>query len=53
MYINKYLIIGLISAILFNGCSKPEVANNANGYISYTRYLDGNIRSFDIINDSK
>ena len=51
MYIIRY-IITVISIIFFSSCSKPELATNSNGYISYNQYLDGNIRSFDIINDT-
>ena len=51
MYISKYIIM-LILIILFNSCNQPEPASNAKGHIPYTQYLDGNIRSFDIINDT-
>ena len=51
MYIINYIIM-LMLIVLFNSCNQPEPINNATGYIPYTQYLDGNIRSFDIINDS-
>ena len=52
MYINKYIKLILIIVIIFNGCNNPEPASNSTGYIRYGRYLDGNIRSFDIMNDT-
>ena len=38
--------------VLFSSCNQPELASDANGHIQYLQYLDGNVRSFDIINDS-
>ena len=51
MYINKYIIMFML-IVLFSSCNQPELASDANGYIQYSQYLDGNVRSFDIINDS-
>jgi len=51
MYINKY-IIGIVMIALFNTCNEPDPINNSTGYIAYKQYLDGNVRSFDIINDT-
>ena len=45
MYINKFIkIILIVIVILAAGCDEPENPTN----IAYERYLDGNIRSFDI-----
>ena len=52
MYIKKYIKIILILMAVFNGCNKPKSFMDATGYISYDKYLDGNIRSFDIISDT-
>jgi len=46
MYIKKYIIMGLLSTLFFNSCNTP------NKSPIYQTYLDGNIRSFDIINDT-
>jgi len=46
MYINKILIFMII--ILLNACSEPQDSTS----IPYQRYLDGNVRSFDIYNDT-
>ncbi len=51
MYINKYIIAVIVIA-LFSNCNKPESIYDSNGYIAYDKYLDGNIRSFDVINDT-
>ena len=51
MYIKEYISIWIV-IILFNSCIDPEPISNSRGYIDYTQYLDGNIRSFDIINDT-
>ncbi len=51
MYINKYIIMFML-IVLFSSCNQPELASDANGHIQYLQYLDGNVRSFDIINDS-
>ena len=50
MYIKKYIVIFFV--IIFNGCSDYKAVDDLTGYVAYTQYLDGNIRSFDIINDS-
>ena len=52
MYINKYIFVLFILIISFNGCSNPEIASNSIKYFDYTSYLDGNIRAFDVINDT-
>ena len=50
MYIKKTILIFFV--LFFNACSEPKVFNDSTGYVAYTQYLDGNIRSFDIVNDS-
>ena len=51
MYINN-LIMVLGIALFVVGCNQPNIAGDSKGYIPYDKYLDGNVRSFDIINDS-
>ena len=48
MYINKTRILISIIIILVSACSEP----NDSTSIPYQRYLDGNIRSLDIFNDT-
>ena len=50
MYINKFtrILFIIVAAILFNSCSEPKGAP----YVPYEKYLDGNIRSFDMLNDT-
>ena len=49
MYINKFIkTICIVIAILATGCDEPENPTN----IAYAKYLDGNIRSFDMLNDT-
>ena len=54
MYISRYIAIFLVMILLIS-CNQQSSIQNATGYIigdAYSQYLDGNIRSFDIINDS-
>ena len=52
MYINKFIKIIVIIVFIFSGCDKHESSVGESAYVPYTQYLDGNIRSFDMLNDT-
>ena len=48
MFINRIKILFFLMIVLLTSCIEPENSWS----VSYQKYLDGNIRSFDILNDT-